>query len=140
MKKSLQATMLILICYYFFPCFVVLVFFCIHYSSVYYHARMRQFPKYYQGLYELLRGTSSEIVIDHTHGKIIARIKRKLAKRINSVEERCLDILFCIILKRQLKASLVSDGGRRGGLMVIALDSGSSGPGLSLGRGTALCS
>ena len=31
-------------------------------------------------------------------------------------------------------------GGRRGGLMVSALDSGSDGPGSSPGRGTALCS
>ena len=30
--------------------------------------------------------------------------------------------------------------GRRGGLMVSALDSGSGGPGSSPGRGTALCS
>ena len=30
--------------------------------------------------------------------------------------------------------------GRRGGLMVSGLDSGSNGPGSSLGRGAALCS
>ena len=31
-------------------------------------------------------------------------------------------------------------GGRHGGLMVSALDSGSNGPGSSPGRGTVLCS
>ena len=35
---------------------------------------------------------------------------------------------------------LSSRHGRRGGLMVSALDSGSNGPGSSPGRGTALCS
>ena len=32
------------------------------------------------------------------------------------------------------------EGGWRGGLMVSVLDSGSNGPGSSLGQGTALCS
>ena len=41
-----------------------------------------------------------------------------------------LDIFFSIVMSR----------GRRGGLMVSALDSGSGGPGSSPGRGTALCS
>ena len=33
----------------------------------------------------------------------------------------------------------MGDGGRRGGLMASALDSGSGGPGSSPGRGTTLC-
>ena len=39
-----------------------------------------------------------------------------------------------------LKVRTYTCYGRRGGLMVSALDSGSGGPGSSPGRGTALCS
>ena len=34
----------------------------------------------------------------------------------------------------------VDNGGRRGGLILCVLDSGSGGPGSSPGQGTALCS
>ena len=49
------------------------------------------------------------------------------------------------VRKRQRITSLnqlimIYSHGRRGGLMVSGLDSGSSGPGSSLGRGTAFCS
>ncbi len=44
----------------------------------------------------------------------------------------CLFVCFCIFF--------FSVCGRRGGLMVSALDSGSGGPGCSPDRGTVLCS
>ena len=44
------------------------------------------------------------------------------------------------LLSKSSTNSLFAWCGRRGGLMVSALDSGSGGPGSSPGRGTALCS
>ena len=42
--------------------------------------------------------------------------------------------------KENQYGGVMNSHGRRGGLMVSALDSGSKGPGSSPGRGTALCS
>ena len=64
--------------------------------------------------------------------------ERRLAPAISD----CLTIRKkndCLSVYKVITSHLIRFG-RRGGLMVSALDSGSGGPGSSPGRGTALCS
>ena len=60
--------------------------------------------------------------------------------RLKRNETRGGDLHLRVLYMHLYALSICIYRGRRGGLMVIALDSGSSGPGSSPSRGTALCS
>ena len=57
-----------------------------------------------------------------------------------SIDQKWLNWFIVLLGSKCLGMCHSGFGGRRGGLMVSALDSGSDVPGSSPGRGTALCS